>query len=292
MNKHEIEKILLDLNLPNSEYCILGSASLVMRGIKKEASDLDIAITKKGLKTLKKRFLVKEKNCCFHLLNGGFQIEMLIRKQEDMKIEYYLGYPLQNINQLLENKIKRNLSKDKVDINLLKSIIKKPDEYLSLYDEKGILTNDIIRRSSKYILPKNRYIMTTIIFIMNDSKQLLIQETSFLRGNEYATTGGHVKSDSNSLKTIQEEIQEELGLIVDDKDFVYLGKEHLSYKFQDIYFLIRNVNLKDLRLQDDEVKCVKWLSLAEIDCLIQQGLFRKSNIYGYQLLKEYLKLKN
>ena len=42
MNKEEIINILRKLNLIEDEYCILGSASLVIRNLKDIANDIDI----------------------------------------------------------------------------------------------------------------------------------------------------------------------------------------------------------------------------------------------------------
>lgn len=288
MNKDKIKSILEHLHILEYEYCILGSGSLVLRGLKKNANDLDIAITKKGLNELLNRYQLVYQNNHYILEIPDLKVEFIVKNKEEIKIEYYLGYPLQNIEQLLANKKKRNLEKDRLDIEIIEKYKKNSYEYLDLYDKSCNITGEIINRKNSYILPKKRYIITTIVFIINSRKELLIQKTSANRGSIYATTGGHVKSGMNSLQTIKEEIKEELGLNVLSDDFVYLGREKMSYKFQDIYLLQKDYDLSEITLQKKEVSNVEWLSLHDIDKLIANDLFRKSNIYGYNLLKTYL----
>ena len=47
VNKKELEKLISTLKIEKSEYWILSSASLVLRGIYDSAADLDLAVTEK-----------------------------------------------------------------------------------------------------------------------------------------------------------------------------------------------------------------------------------------------------
>lgn len=125
MNKEEIENILKKLKILNDEYCILGSASLVLRNIKKMDNDLDIAITEKGLEDLKARHYLTQEGSNYILIDASVNVEFLIRNKTDMSIEYCYSYPLQNIYQLLDSKKKRNLPKDQVDVKIIQNFLKK-----------------------------------------------------------------------------------------------------------------------------------------------------------------------
>ena len=61
MNKAELIKLIESLKLDKNEFWILSSGALVIRGIYPDAGDLDIAVTEKGLKELKKNYDLKEK---------------------------------------------------------------------------------------------------------------------------------------------------------------------------------------------------------------------------------------
>lgn len=161
-------------------------------------------------------------------------------------------------------------------------------EYLELFDEIGNKTGESILRTSKFILPKNRYIMTVIVFIVNSKNEILIQKTSKNREEVYATTGGHVKAGSDSLNSIKEELKEELNLDILDDELTFLAREKLSYKYQDIYLLKKDILLKKIKLQESEVEDTLWLKKEEIEKLIEKNLFRKSNINGFNLLKAEL----
>ena len=52
MNKDELVNLIESLKISKDEYWILSSSALVLRGIYKDAGDLDIAVTEKGLQVL------------------------------------------------------------------------------------------------------------------------------------------------------------------------------------------------------------------------------------------------
>ena len=60
MNKVELIELIESLKLDKNEFWILSSGALVIRGIYPDAGDLDIAVTEKGLKELKKNYDLKE----------------------------------------------------------------------------------------------------------------------------------------------------------------------------------------------------------------------------------------
>lgn len=161
-------------------------------------------------------------------------------------------------------------------------------EYLQLFDELGNKTKEKILRTNKFILPKNRFIMTAIVFVVNSKNELLIQKTSKERGSIYATTGGHVKAGNNALSTIKEELKEELNLEIFEEELTFLAREKLSYKYQDIYLLKKDILLNKIELQESEVEDIMWLSADKIEKLIEKNIFRKSNINGFNLLKAEL----
>ena len=124
MNKDQVLKILNKLNLPDEEYCILGSSSLVLRGIKDY--DKDIAITAIGLDKIKLDYDLKqieESKYVLHLQNK--EIEFLVKEKENLKYERYDDFLLQDINNLLQNKEKRGLKKDIKDIAIIKAYLER-----------------------------------------------------------------------------------------------------------------------------------------------------------------------
>ena len=161
-------------------------------------------------------------------------------------------------------------------------------EYLDLYDENRKLTGQkILRGSGKP--NKGNFINLVIIFIKNDENKFLIQKTSKEKGSIWATTGGHVKSGQSFKEAIIEEVKEELGLDISHENFKHIYTEKFDFAFMDVYYLEKNINIEDIKLQEEEVEFVKWLSIEEIKELINIGQFRKGNIIA---LENLLKMEN
>lgn len=160
-------------------------------------------------------------------------------------------------------------------------------EYLDLYDENRNFTgNKILRGSGKP--EKGNYINLVIIFIKNNENKFLIQKTSQEKGGVWATTGGHVKSGQTFNEAIIEEVKEELGLDISKDKFELVYTEKFGFAFMDVYYLEKNINIEDIKVQEEEVEFVKWLSIEEIKELIKKGEFRKGNINAFEKVLEKL----
>lgn len=162
-------------------------------------------------------------------------------------------------------------------------------EYLGLYDENGICTDEKIKRSQKQLVPKGRFVRTMIIFMQNSQNKFLIQKVSPEKGGVYATTGGHVKAGMTSLETVSSELLEELGYSVILEEVTLFRTEKHRFGFQDAYYLKKDIDLKTLKLQVEEVASVQWMSIEEIVVLIKNGTFRKGNIESFLTLIQNIK---
>ena len=158
-------------------------------------------------------------------------------------------------------------------------------EYLDLYDKNKKLTGKKILRGIDKI-PKDNYIIIVVIFIENSKGEFLIQKTSINKGSIWATTGGHVKSGQTSKEAIIEEVKEELGIDISKDKINLVVSKKFEEKFEDVYYLNKDINMEELTLQKEEVELVKWLSIEDINKLISKNKFRKSNIEFFKLLIE------
>ena len=159
-------------------------------------------------------------------------------------------------------------------------------EYLDLYDENENLIGEKVLRSKDMKLEIGKYIKIVIVFIKNNEDKFLIQKTSKEKGSVWATTGGLVSSGYTSDETIVKEIEEELGLIIDFNELKHIETIKREYAFQDTYYLEKNIEIEDIKVQEEEVELVKWLSIDEIKELINKGEFRKGNIEAFENLLE------
>lgn len=164
-------------------------------------------------------------------------------------------------------------------------------EYLDLYDKDRKLTGEVILRTEdKANVPDNRYINIVLVFIKNNDDKFLLQLTSKEKGSVIATTGGHVKSGYTSFEGIISEIEEELGLKVNEKDIEYIGTYKRKFAFIDVYYFNKDIMISDINLQNEEVESVKWYTIDEINNIISQNKLRKGNIFAFKMVLDYLNM--
>lgn len=162
---------------------------------------------------------------------------------------------------------------------------------MDLYDENRNLTGEVVKRYKdiKPEIPDGRFINIVIIFIENSKGEFLIQHTSLEKGGVYATTGGHVKSGSNSYHTVIDEVKEELGVDISNLDFKVFDSVILNKVIFDVYYLKHDIDINDLVYQEDEVESCSWMSISDILDLIHEDKFRKSNIKPlFSIIKDHI----
>lgn len=124
MKKIELLNLLEELDFPKDEYYVLSGASLVLRGIKEEANDLDLCISAKLFNQIKDKFNLtdeRKNECGFYKINDN--LEIVVDKKEDFKMEIGEKYNLEDLQTILDFKLKRNKPKDKDDIENIKKYL-------------------------------------------------------------------------------------------------------------------------------------------------------------------------
>ncbi len=159
-------------------------------------------------------------------------------------------------------------------------------EYLNLYDKEG----NLLKIKGIRGKDNNGLMGIVIIFIENSKDEFLIQMTSKSRESVFATTGGHVDYGDTFDKTVIKEVSEELGLDISNDHFIetctVIGNDY----YEKVYYLKKDVNIKELKILKEEVEYVKWLSIKEILDLIKNNKFREANIEGFMdILSKYHK---
>ena len=162
------------------------------------------------------------------------------------------------------------------------------EELLQVFDENKNMLNESIGRSLKKTLTNGKHFMIILLFIENNN-QFLIQKVSKEKGNEIATTGGHATFMDDSITTVKKEAKEEINIEFKDDELVLVDSIDYGNCFCDVYYSNKEINISDIKLQDEEVEDVFWLSREEIFDLIDQGKFRKGNIEPFNRVLEYKK---
>lgn len=121
MNKEEVLKKLKEYNLDHNNFIIIGSASLVLKGIKETCHDIDIAVTNEY-----NNFLLKHFKCNFEKENDGHKVYIIdniinfsTHYYNEFKGEKIEGYLVQTPSEVLTLKRKLNREKDQNDIKLI-----------------------------------------------------------------------------------------------------------------------------------------------------------------------------
>ncbi len=166
-------------------------------------------------------------------------------------------------------------------------------EKRDLYDSKRNPTGETILKGEE--TPEGRYIVVVMVFIQNSKGDFLIQKRSERKNGKYATTGGHPKSGESSIQGLLTEVEEEIGLRLnpDDLQLYYSGKSEEKRVFWDDYYIKMDVeDIKELKLQSDEVDDVEWFSESEIIELMKQDKFFKNHFEEFEILLDWLKHNN
>lgn len=165
-------------------------------------------------------------------------------------------------------------------------------EKRDLYDEKRNLTGETVLKGEP--IPKEKYIVVVLVFIQNSEGKFLIQKRSESKNGKYATTGGHPKSGESSIEGIITEVKEEIGLDINPNNLqlYFTGKSEKEKVFWDDYYIKMDVpNIKNLKLQEEEVSSVEWFSKKEIFDLMEQDKFFKNHYEEFENLISWLENK-
>lgn len=148
-------------------------------------------------------------------------------------------------------------------------------ELFDLYDDNRKPLNKTIERNLKPGVGENR--MVVHISVFNSKGEMLIQQRQSTKRNWAdlwdISVGGCVVAGETSQMGAHRELLEELGI---DYDFSNI-RPHLTINFQngfdDHYIIKKDVDVKDIVLQEEEVQDFKWASRQEVEQLFDEGKF-------------------
>lgn len=139
-------------------------------------------------------------------------------------------------------------------------------ELRDLYDEFGNKTGLNYYKGDE--IPKGYYPMVVMIAIENSEGKFLMQKRVPEKGGDYGVTGGHPKSGETPLEGIITEVREELGLDFSNEKFIEYDSGCDGNDCYKMYFVSKDVDLKDVRIQEDELSEVKWFSMDELKHMV------------------------
>lgn len=165
-------------------------------------------------------------------------------------------------------------------------------EYWDIYDKNRNKTGKIIKRGERML--DGEYHLIVHIWIKNSNNEFLIQQRSEKVKNPlvWSTTGGSAVSGEDSFTAALREVKEELGIDLSDKkgylfDMDIYEEDNQKY-ISDTYLYFIDIDIKDLKLQTEEVKQAKFEKMSVIKQMMANGEFF---IYEYLDKLEKAKLE-
>ncbi len=153
-------------------------------------------------------------------------------------------------------------------------------ELLDVYNEEGKVTGRIVTRGDKSaIFNEGEHIAIAQIYIENDEGKFLIEKSSKVNGYRLLPTGGHISSGETPLETIIRETKEEIGLDISKDEIIDLGFMIVDKPVRFIFYIKKNVNLDELKLQTEEVEGVIYMTADEIREAIADGRMHGAHNY-------------
>ena len=149
-------------------------------------------------------------------------------------------------------------------------------ELRDLYDANSQKTNKTYRKGEN--IPSGYYPMVVMVVIKNSKGEFLMQKRVQSKGGDWGVTGGHPKSGETPLQGIITEVKEELGLDFSKENFIEYdagcdGKD--CYK---MYFVNKDIDLKDIKIQEEELSEVKWFSIDELKHMVEINELNENQI--------------
>lgn len=174
-------------------------------------------------------------------------------------------------------------------------------EYFDILNENGEFIGEIATREQCH--EKGLWHRAIYGFVFNANGDVLLQKRSKnkkLWPNLWdITAGGHVLAGEFGSQALIREIKEELGINVSENEIKYLvGSTSTNIKgniinnhFNECYIITKNIDIKDIKLQEDEVEDIKWFTKKEILDRINNnfnGITDKSGPWNF--LKKYYEI--
>ena len=150
------------------------------------------------------------------------------------------------------------------------------EEFFDIYDEnRRFLGRSENRKTYKF--KKGEYHIVADGYIFNSNNQLLITRRAPNKTFPYQWegSGGSVVAGEKSIDGIIREIKEEIGLDIEKNELVFYDQykieDEKSPRFRDVYIIKKDVDIKDLVLQEDEVMDAKWVTLDEYKAMLKNN---------------------
>lgn len=160
-------------------------------------------------------------------------------------------------------------------------------EYFDVLDKnRNFLGYTKVRGSQ---LEDNEYNQGIEIWIFNDKKLLLTQRSlEKSHPGMWEVPGGCSQKGETSIDTLIREVKEEIGLSINN-NYELIGTELYKKQFVDMYKSNIEVNIKKVKLQDEEVSDIKFVTKEEFLDMAKNNKIVPSVYNRYNIIKDKIK---
>lgn len=158
-------------------------------------------------------------------------------------------------------------------------------EKWDLLDADGNPTGRTLVRGEP-LLP-GMYHLVEHIWIVDSKGRLLIQQRNpdlKLMPGAWAANSGSAQAGEDSESAARRELFEELSIRTAPGELVYGGRMRRRNSFTDFWILYRDIDASSLRLQQEEVAQVKWVTPEELVAMLADRSFHHYGIAYFQFV--------
>lgn len=173
------------------------------------------------------------------------------------------------------------------------------EELIDILDEfTGEKTGEVISKEEAHKTGKWHGSITVLIVDNNRDKTLLQKrcEQKELYPNMWnIAVGGHISSWEDAITSAKRELEEELGINsdvieikkVDRVTERFVNNGIISNEYVTIFVVYTDIDIKDLKLQVEEVSEVEWCTKEELNLLIKNNEILP-HVREYEILNQIL----
>lgn len=149
-------------------------------------------------------------------------------------------------------------------------------ELRDLYDANSVKTNKTYRKGD--VILEGYYPMVVMVVIRNSKGEFLMQKRVKEKGDDWGVTGGHPKAGETPLEGIVTEVKEELGLDFSKENFIEYNSGCDGKDCYKMYLVDKDIELKDIKIQEEELSEVKWFSMLELKQMVKNNILNEDQI--------------
>ena len=143
-------------------------------------------------------------------------------------------------------------------------------EYFDVVDQNRLSLN--YQKARGATLTEEEYNVGVEVWIINDNKILMTQRSkNKSHPDKWEVPGGCCQSKETAIDTVHRELQEEIGINLEDKDLYLIGTQLYKKQFVDIFKSYQTVDLKKTTLQDEEVQNIEFVDKIKFQQMIENN---------------------